>query len=178
MRTNQSVTRSRGDGALPCHKCVSPARTAQGGLGLYEASTPCVSQHSSYEGKGEQKSMGLLQPIGIPSLTQSHHFSPFQKPNTRERLAPGHALHAMNKRTHYRQRTRVRAVTATATSMHHYFDEQETARVLPEREGGWEEEDEEQRRRRRAGGYRAFPSPASALYITEQGSRGSGRYGG
>jgi len=112
-------------------------------------------------------------------LTQSHHFPPFQKPNTRpETSNSGAALHAINMRTggarvFVQLRRRLRACTTTSM-------EQETARVLPERgrADGKNEEDEEQRRRR-AGGCRAFSSsPASALYITEQGSRGSGRYGG
>lgn len=127
-------------------------------------------------------------------LTQSHHIPPFQKPNTRERPAPSEtsnssaecaprqALHAISMRTgsarvfvqvQLRRRRRLRACITTSM-------EQETARVLPERgrADGKNEEDEEQRRRR-AGGCRAFSSsPASALYITEQGSRGSGRYGG
>jgi len=166
----------------PCSatKCVSPARTVQGGLGLYEATTPCVSEHrhSSYDEKGEQTSMGLLQPFGIPSPHTKPPFPPFPKAQ-HETSNSGAALHAINMRTggarvFVQLRRRLRACTTTSM-------EQETARVLPERgrADGKNEEDEEQRRRRRAGGCRAFSSsPASALYITEQGSRGSGRYGG
>jgi hypothetical protein len=66
--------------------------------------------------------------------------------------------------------TRVRAVTATATTGCHTatWIEQETARVLPEREGGWEDEEV----KNRGGGCRAVSSMASEVYIREEASRG------
>jgi len=109
----------------PCSatKCVSPARTVQGGLGLYEATTPCVSEHrhSSYDEKGEQTSMGLLQPFGIPPPHTKPPFPPFPKAQHAPRdfqLRRSATCHQHEDR----RRPRVRAITATATSMHHYFD--------------------------------------------------------